>query len=509
MSTTRAGGTRPERRPATAFKPSADQLEGRQLLYATLGGNWLTAYGSRITYSFAPDGAMVGGTASTLNQTMAARGFTTQQWQDQFRRAAGTWQTVAGINLVEVSDNGAALGVSGNQQSDSRFGDIRFFGVPTSEGTLAYAMLPPPFNGGTAAGDVVFGTTQAWNINSTYDIQTVAIHEIGHALGLDHSTITSAVMYSGYNGVKQYLTSDDVSGIRSIYGPRQQDGFDASSSNYDPWHATNLSGYVTSTGKVSLGGLDITTADDADWYYVQAPANASGSLRISMQSTGLSSLSPRIQVYNSALQLAGWTTAPNASTTFGGAATLNFSGVGPGTGIFIKAMSWNGASSGPNGTGHYGFHLDFTGGPPAPLIQAVPTVVAEQPDQGGGSIPEVFQIETDRSKWVHNTVKVVGQEEFLAHFNGAALGWLDPVRNMAPASADVVLPFPDVELPALYGLLQGAKGDRQALVHLAMFDSILDQIGGSGSWENASHVERKVLKFWARQYASKLAESLA
>jgi hypothetical protein len=82
-----------------------------------------------VTYSFAPDGTSIGGISSSLFQSMANDGFSTANWQLQFQRAAHVWQAVAGINLVQVGDNGADFGNSGDQQGDSRFGDICIAGV--------------------------------------------------------------------------------------------------------------------------------------------------------------------------------------------------------------------------------------------------------------------------------------------------------------------------------------------------------------------------------------------
>src|SRR5204863_8088450 len=101
--------------PNRAARPSLEGLEDRLLLYATLGGQW--TYGSRITYSFMPDGTSVGGTPSALFQTLNAK-YATATWQQQIEQAASLWENVAGVNLALVSDNGAAVGTRGNQQDD-------------------------------------------------------------------------------------------------------------------------------------------------------------------------------------------------------------------------------------------------------------------------------------------------------------------------------------------------------------------------------------------------------
>jgi len=53
---------------------------------------------------------------------------------------------------------------------------------------------------------------------SPFDVQTVATHEFGHCLGLGHSANNSAIMYFEYQGIRRNLHSDDIAGIRAIYG---------------------------------------------------------------------------------------------------------------------------------------------------------------------------------------------------------------------------------------------------------------------------------------------------
>jgi len=68
----------------------------------------------------------------------------------------------------------------------------------------------------------------AWNwttgASPQIDLQSVALHEFGHALGLGHSTDSSAVMYASYMSgtLKRTLQPDDLTGIRAVYGASTQ-----------------------------------------------------------------------------------------------------------------------------------------------------------------------------------------------------------------------------------------------------------------------------------------------
>jgi predicted Zn-dependent protease len=84
-------------------------------------------------------------------------------------------------------------------------------------GILAHAFYPPP--NGSLAGDIHFDDDETWDTTqgSTFDIISVAAHEIGHTLGLKHSNAGGALMYPNPPYPRQ-LQDDDVQGITRIYG---------------------------------------------------------------------------------------------------------------------------------------------------------------------------------------------------------------------------------------------------------------------------------------------------
>ncbi len=434
---------KPRRKPdRTAFPsqrkkracPAAEALESRLLLYSKLGDQW--TFDSRITFSFMPDGTSIGGVPSVLFQTLNKNN-PTAAWKQQIEEAASLWENSSNINLALVSDGGEPVGTSGDQQDDPRFGDIRIGAMPLASGVLAETLLPPPANGGTDAGDIILNSNVNWQINSNYDLMTVVAHEFGHALGLGDSTVSSAVMYGTYTGLNQSLASDDISGIQSIYGARQFDVYNNAGKRDNTYFtATNINSLINSSAQIAIGGLDITTAGDSEWFYVNVPATTSGKMSVTVQSSNLSSLSPEVQVYSSALSLVGTAAAQNS---MGATVSVSNVTVTASQGYYIKVM----AAGGPGPIGGYGLLVNFGSQTQAP-IPPPNTVVAQQPDQGGGSLT--------------NDVTIVGPTApggSSGHVPlpvfatiGSLSGWAEILSVSAPPPAVTVTPITPPVTPA-------------------------------------------------------------
>ena len=109
--------------------------------------------------------------------------------------------------------------------------------------------------------DMVFNSLFQWSTSgwSEHDVQTVALHEFGHWLGLDHTNVYGSIMYPQIMGVQHHLHSVDIAGIQYIYGS----GGSEDPSDPDPSEPDEPSGPVPENNyfadRITISGLSGST----------------------------------------------------------------------------------------------------------------------------------------------------------------------------------------------------------------------------------------------------------
>lgn len=188
---------------------------------------------------------------STTNLTYYFQNYTPDLSQSEVRAAIESafqsWEHVSLLDFTEQSSSGHIR--------------LRWTSVDGSSGTLAYAYYP-------TNGDVTFDEDETWRTNgSNYDLETVALHEFGHSIGLDHSSNSDAVMYAYYGGSRRALHVDDILGAQSIY--------DTNAKSFQSYNfPARYIRHQDSIGKISTISSQLDTVD-AQFYLVSGLADSS------------------------------------------------------------------------------------------------------------------------------------------------------------------------------------------------------------------------------------------
>lgn len=129
------------------------------------------------------------------------------------REAFADWSAISNIEFIQVEDDNRPAGIG-------TVGDIRIYFTPFSNFYAGFAYYPEPLSG-PLAGDVFLNSGYPGIQFEPAFFKKLALHEIGHALGLGHiDQFITSIMNPRIEVTE--IQPIDVGNIRSIYGA--QDG---------------------------------------------------------------------------------------------------------------------------------------------------------------------------------------------------------------------------------------------------------------------------------------------
>lgn len=198
------------------------ELDGHRVKW----GNPGLGKGATVSYAFAERPLKSDGAQNCSDllpmRALVGEGLTMETLSRETAEAFRVWERAAGL-LFEEAENPEEADIILGVQAQPRgraFANVSYKPQPERQvGTIERALL-------------CLNPDHRWKVGfdgneTVYDIRYTLIHEIGHAIGLDHPGRSGQVMAFRYSEAYDDLQPGDLLGVKQLYGPPLEDPLQA------------------------------------------------------------------------------------------------------------------------------------------------------------------------------------------------------------------------------------------------------------------------------------------
>lgn len=148
-----------------------------------------------------------------MDALLAANSVALPTFRSELRQAFRAWESVAAINFTPGDPQSADILIGAQIRPRGRaFTNVSYDKAGTKPGTRSITQAL-----------ICLNPAERWKVGfdgnlDVYDLRYTLMHEIGHAIGLNHPAISSVLMHFAYREDFRVPQAGDVDGAVALYG---------------------------------------------------------------------------------------------------------------------------------------------------------------------------------------------------------------------------------------------------------------------------------------------------